>query len=267
MASCGNGTESINGQSGSGAATVTRTLWEADLTAQGDVVFANGAQNITGTNGIVLPFTIAGTNTAVSGTVANWGFQNTVGLNYLASATSGTFTATAQTCARLTIPHATLMSLLGFDLTSKIVAELYAPLITFTTELPDFGIGWFGVAGTPANSGNRIWATKRAYRAATNVSLMTANAGDGTSYTTAPGGTANVISAMMMGNDGMALIGTWGGDWPALTTAIAWFNPGGGTLPTVSTLTGTNFAIAMANNGVAGTMRVRSQRLRFRLLA
>lgn len=267
MSACVGLTQYINGQPGGGSTpAVARTLWEADLTAQGNVVFADGPQNIVGTDGTVLPFTIAGTNTAQSGTVANWGFEAGVGMNYLASVTSGTFTAASQTAARLTIPHATLMSTLGFDLTSKVIAEIYAPIITFTTNLPDFGIGWFGTAGSPANSGNRMWATKRAFRVGTDVSIMAGNTGESSNYTTAPGPTANVISTMMDMNNALGMIGTWAGDWPLLDTAVAFLNPIGGTLPTINTLTGTSFAIAMANNGVAGTMRVRAARVRLRIV-
>lgn len=267
MGACLSLTQLINGQPGGGGTPpVARTLWEADLTAQGNVVFADGPQNIVGEDGTVLPFTIANTNTAQSGTVANWGFQTGVGLNYLASVTSGTFTAATQSAARMTIPHDTLMSTLDFDMTSKVIAEIHFSLLGFTANNNEVGVGWFGVAGAPNNSGNRMWVTKRAIRVGVDVSLMTGGTGDSSNYTTAPGPTANVIATMMESNNSLGLIGVWAGDWPPLITTVAYLNPPGGTVPSINTLSGSLFAVAMANNGVAGTMRTRAARIRLRIV-
>lgn len=257
----------INGQPGGGSTpSVARTLWEADFTAQGNVAFADGPQNIVGEDGTVLAFTVAGTNTAQSGAAANWGFESGVGLNYLASVVSGTFTAASQTSARLTIPHADLMSTLGFDMTSKVVAEIYVPLLAFTATNNEFALGWFGVAGTPNNSGNRMWATKRAIRVGVDVSLMTGSTGDSSNYTTAPGPTANVIATMMESNSSLGMIGIWTGTWPSLDTTVAFLNPPGGTVPSLNTLSGSLFSFSMASNSVLGTMRTRAQRMRLRIV-
>lgn len=242
-------------------------LWEADLTDQGDVIFADGAQVITGLDGTPLTFTIANTDRAASGAVADWGFEQGVGLNFLAAAVTGTWTAATQTAARLTIPHATLMSTFGFDMRAKVLFEVYAPVITFTTQTPDFGIGWQGTVGTPANSGNRMWATKRAYRGGTDVSLGTGLTGDSVNYTSAPGPTANVLAiANQGGNTAWLMISTWTGDWPALDTIIGNMAGAGGTLPSINSLVGTVMGMAFASNGIAGTMRVRAARMRLSVI-
>lgn len=261
---------SINGQAAGGGAPVepvVGVLWEADLADQGDVVFADGPQGITGLDGTVLTGTIANTDRAVSGTVADWGFEQGVGMNWLASVTSGTWTAALQTASRWVFPTATLLTTFDLDFTARIIVELYFTVATLSAGNPDISIGFSGLSGAPANSGDRMFATKRGLRAAVQVSLTETTAAS-SNYTTAPGPTADVVATMMQGNAFTGLIGnaTAGPPfvWPRLRTIVSAGSPAATSL---STLTGTNLAIAFGSASVAGTSRFRANRIRIRSAA
>lgn len=262
-------TPRVNGRAGgSGSAPIIASLWEAEFANQGNVVFADGPQNITGIDGRVLGFTVANSDRAQAGTVANWGFESGVGLNWLASVTSGSWTAAAKTASRLTIPTATLLTTFDLDFTARIIVELHFSLISFVTGTPLTGVGFDGTAGAPANSGNRVWYTNRSFQAATLVSNTTTTPGISSNYTTAPGPTADVVATMMIGNGFTGMIGqaTIGPPfvWPRLRTVVS---AGSQSDSSFNTLSGTSMGFIFASNSVAGTSRVRVSRIRIRSAA
>lgn len=239
-------------------------LWEADLTAQTPVAFADGPQNIVGIDGRSLGFTVANTAGAASGTPANWGLDAS-GLNWLANGTSTTWTTASTTASRLSIPYIDLQTAFDFDLTRNVIFEARYTLFSWSAGTPDACISMFGQTGAPSNSSIRIYGIKRALRAATQVSLGIANA-DQTNYTTAPGGTADVLALQLNGPSWRGMIGVWSSGWPRYRAApIMGNNPTTGNVNNPED--GCSFTMSFASNSLAGTSRVRMDRLRIRILA
>jgi hypothetical protein len=236
------------------------------MTAQPTAAFADGPVSIVGVDNVTLVFTVANTDRANSpGGAADWGFVNGNGLNWLASALTGVYTATTLTASRLTIPYATILTTFGIDVLATLVWEAWIPTATLSlTGTADVGVAFIGASGAPNNSANRMWACKRAFRGGINVAITTTSANtDSSNYTSAPGGTSDVVAVVKPPMGFAGCIGTvvGGVPWPSLDTIVT---AGANGEVSLAAATGSNMGIGFASNGVLGTARARVGRLRLR---
>lgn len=268
--SCSPSTAIINGAPAGGSAVPSvanagQTLWEYDLATEPNQVIAAGAISVDA------GFWGAGAWTAQrpAGT-GTFSFVNGTGLMYANDGTAAsTFAVGAQTAALIYLPLSNLYTRFNLDARARVLFQVYLTQQTYTggsTAYCDCGI--YGIAGQPANGIVRIITASRTFAVGVNVTQSKNTSGVSQNYTTAPGGTADVLAVAVagVGNAHSPMIGVWNGSFA--TTLLTPVQP--------SSLAQTNtfdtlwhplsrFALAFATNTTIGHT-VTARRIRFAYL-
>lgn len=152
------------------------------------------------------------------------------GLRYDSDATNTAFNSGVFTSSWIRMQLATLYSAswaqaLGIDATCVITIEAYFDLLTFISGFGGVAVVSWGLNGSPGNAAARMRGAGRGIRSATQVAFGKTDGAEGAVYTTAPGGTANTLGAVMgVGNSVTAVAGaraSLAAGWPLYRNVVA----------------------------------------------
>lgn len=195
----------------SGAQVITgRTLWEYDLATEPPATVPNGVLSVDaatwGAN--------AWTGVHPAGTPI-FDFDG-AGLSYANDGTLATvFNAITNTGARIELPLSTIYSRFNLDSRARLLWQVYFDVLNPIGLDAAAIVAAYGTAADMGNGANVMMSARRLRSGVTQVSASLRTQGGSSApssnYTSAPGGTANVLAVQVEpGNVAQTMLGVWG---------------------------------------------------------
>jgi hypothetical protein len=169
------------------------TLWDYDLATQASANIVGGA------NTIDAPTWGTGAWTGQVAAASTFAFQSGVGLRYISSHSVGTvFTNTTQSASFLYLPLLTVYNTFSIDPRLPLMVQLYISAQNYNTAGEETSVGFYRVATPPNNGASAIGVAVRGnLSGAGQATYVRFTGGVSNGYTTAPGPTANVLTAIV----------------------------------------------------------------------